>query len=104
MPVLVNPDARARALLRSLLTPAQRDELRRFGSFTEKSYHFSFTGGKCYVASDYDGGLCIHVTKVRGPQGNLAIPEADQAIALLLFIRADHRGFRRTANNMRSWP
>jgi hypothetical protein len=93
-------ERRADALLRRHLTKPQAAELDRYHQFTETG-----KSGQPYTilmrSPAYAGvsGRCITV------QGVGALPAADQALALLLFIRADERGFLATASHCGAvWP
>ena len=90
-------DRRGYKLLRQHLTPAQKRELGRTGIITVPGQHST------YAISLFPSGI---VTGIVG-HGNVCIavrgrgydlPPPDQALAMLLFIRADERAFRATAN------
>lgn len=93
------PERCADALLRRHLTKRQAADLDRYGLFEETG-----KSGQPYtilMRHAYAGvsGRCITV------QGVGVLPAADQALALLLFIRADEKGFLATASHCGAvWP
>ena len=90
----------AMKLLRSYLSPDQRDSL-TLGEFTEIS-----RGGRHYTIQVAEGGICV-----REPGGvsycvrtDRTLPAPDQALIMVLAIRADPEGFRNTVNHETRWP
>ncbi len=96
----LSPEARAHALLHSLLSRGQRSQLDRTRQFAEGEYLIRLWDGGVSVAGP-GGSFCIEVYP--GPD-YCPLPSADQAVAMLLFIRADPRAFRMTVNRDRVWP
>ena len=85
-------------LLRRHLTPAQKRELGRTGTITVPGQHstYAITLGSSGIVTGIvgHGSVCI---AVRG-RGYNSLPPPDQALAMLLFIRADEMAFRLTIN------
>lgn len=104
-PVTPEMNERADALLRSLLTPAQREQLDRDG-------HFDVTaqGGRRYRLSKYSRSYNVSRLDLRGrvverlcayPKNSYALPMADQLIAQMLMLKSDEKAFLRIANHSR---
>ncbi len=93
----ISADRKALALLKAHLSEAQIHDLDLSNEFSEGGFRITvMTGRGAWVH-----GCCIGVTY--GYRQTL--PAADQALALLLLIRADPRGFERTANREgQRWP
>jgi hypothetical protein len=107
MPTLA--DRRADRLLRRHLNLNQRRQLTRFNRFTEQAasgveYTFHLPPGARFLAIDsinedyFNENYCIGVTD------GYEMPQADQALALLLFLRADENTFREIADSTATWP
>jgi hypothetical protein len=94
---MTKPLPPGRVLLNKLLTPAQRADLDIRGSFIERgveiTIHKNAVGDPRFVS--VAGCICIN---------GATLPVWDQAIAYLLFIRADFTGFSRTVNHEMIWP
>lgn len=92
------PSARARRLLTSLLTPTQRDQYRRLGTFWVTTKEGRFELGLLYDIGFYpkrsgrEYRLCVV------PSGDDDLPEADIWVNLLLALLHDPRGFLKVAN------
>jgi len=99
-----NAQQRAYDLLLSFLDPHQSESVRVFGRFTEKARNGVFwtidltQGYRVHVAREHQGGVCV----TTGHWRELPIP--DQAVAMLLAIRADPAGFAKTVNRCVQWP
>ena len=94
-------ERRALEMLRAHLSEKQLAELERCGEFFEtgrapyrRQYHFVVWAGRAIVH-----GHCIAVNVA-----DMAMPVADQVLALLLMLRADELAFREVSNNFRTWP
>ena len=94
-----------RVLLNRLLTEKQRADLDTLGYFIERSVtitvaHDPFPPRRATPTrrSHVYTGACIRIV------GKRDLPPYDQAVAFLLFIRADPAGYANTANHDRTWP
>lgn len=91
---MTKPLPPGRVLLNRLLTEKQRSDLDKYGLFTEHNVQIQVDPQRNYVYT----GACISIC------GQRRLPVYDQAIAFLLFIRADPAGYAQTANHDRTWP
>ena len=104
-PVSTEMNARADVLLRSLLTPAQREQLDRHGHFDVKAqsgrlYRLS-THSRAYNVSRLERGGRVAERLCAYPKNSYALPMSDQLIAQMLMLKSDEVGFHRIANHSR---
>lgn len=100
----IDPEAKARAreLLRSYLTPGQRERYDITGTVLHPSkrpqQEYGIRAGRSYNVIWYDHRKRRHQQLCCIPQGAHEMPDEDIMIAQLLTLRADEEGFLRRAN------